>query len=360
MSFWEKQMPKGMLMRSPWGALRIGDPKDDLTFGRFDAEEDVTTPRPVPLSRFVAYGKWFQRRALEDIDPRQVSLVTRDGERFRLTLEDGEPLEATHVVVAAGIAPFSWRPPEFDGLDPDLASHSGEHADFSVFSGKSVAVIGAGQSSLESAALLKEAGAEVEVIARIPEINWLTRSSVLHNNAVLRRLLYSKTDVGPAGASWVIAAPDMYRRLPLRWRWPLTLRAVRPGAAAWLYPRVSGVRITTGRSVVSTRPLDGRACLELDDGSRRSVDHVLLATGFRMDVARYGFLSEDIVSALRVANGHPELDGTFQSTVDNLYFVGPSSSWTFGPLLRHVAGTTFAARTLVRGILPGKRSRSSM
>jgi len=34
-------------------------------------------------------------------------------------------------------------------------------------------VIGSGQSALESAALLYESGAEVEVVARAPQINWL-------------------------------------------------------------------------------------------------------------------------------------------------------------------------------------------
>jgi cation diffusion facilitator CzcD-associated flavoprotein CzcO len=358
MSFWERQMPKGMLLRSPWTALQISDPRGSLTLDRLDSLQQVSTPRPVPLSRFVAYGRWFQENALSDVDRRHVSLVTRERDRFRLALEDGETVEAANVVVAAGIARFAWLPPEFAGLGPALATHSSEHTDFAPFAGRSVAVIGAGQSALESAALLHEAGAEVEVITRAPGINWLHRSSVLHNVTVLRRLLYSQKDVGPAGVSWLVAFPGLFMRLPLRWRWPLTLRSIRPAAAAWLHPRTAGVRITTGRSVVSARPVAGRARLELEDGRQRSPEHVLLATGYRLDVAKYDFLSREIVSALRLVNGHPQLDMRLQSNVEGLYFVGATAEWTFGPLMRHVAGTAFAGQALVRGVLPRKRSRS--
>jgi FAD-dependent urate hydroxylase len=41
------------------------------------------------------------------------------------------------------------------------------------FIGQRVVVIGGGQSALESAALLHEIGAEVEVIARQPQVHWL-------------------------------------------------------------------------------------------------------------------------------------------------------------------------------------------
>jgi cation diffusion facilitator CzcD-associated flavoprotein CzcO len=357
MSFWEQQMPSGMLLRSPWAASHIGDPGDALTLDRFDAEEATVSSRPLPVGRFVAYGRWFQGRTLPDIDSRRVMLVRRQAGHFRVELEDGETVAAAKVVVAAGIAQFAWRPPEFDALPPELVSHSSVHTSFDAFAGRSVAVVGAGQSAIESAALLHEVGADVEVIARTPEINWLHRSSWLHHIGAMRRLLYAPADVGPAGISWLIAAPRLYRLLPQRQGWPLTLRSIRPAAAAWLYPRVGGVRLTTGTSVRSADAVDGRARLRLDDGSERTVDHLLLATGYRVDAAKYDFLPREIVTALRLVNGHPELDWTLQSAVDGLYFAGAPAAWSFGPLMRFVAGSAFAGRRLVAGILPRRMSR---
>ena len=81
-------------------------------------------------------------------------------------MEDGEEFTSRRVVVAAGISPFARRPQEFDGIPSALASHTSEHKDLRKFKGQRVVVIGAGQSALESAALFKELGIPVEVIAR--------------------------------------------------------------------------------------------------------------------------------------------------------------------------------------------------
>src|SRR5262249_53976831 len=158
MSFWERQMPSGMLLRSPWAASHIGDPCDALTLDRFDAEEATVSSRPLPVGRFVAYGRWFQGRTLPDVDTRRGSLGRKEPDHFRVVLEDGEAVAAAKVVVAAGMARFAWRPPEFDGLPRELVSHSSIHTSFDEFAGRSVAVVGAGQSAVESAVLLHEAG----------------------------------------------------------------------------------------------------------------------------------------------------------------------------------------------------------
>jgi hypothetical protein len=49
--------------------------------------------------------------------------------------------------------------------------------------------------------------------------------------------------------------------------------------------------------------------------------------------------------------GYPQLDGGFQSSVPGLHFLGAPAAWSFGPLMRFVAGTEFASLALTRGIL---------
>jgi hypothetical protein len=92
----------------------------------------------------------------------------------------------------------------------------------------------------------------------------------------------------------------------------------------------------------------------LSDGTKRQVDHVLLATGYRVDIARYPFLSRELLQMVHRVAGHPQLDTGFQSSVDGLHFLGAPAAWSFGPLMRFVAGTEFAARSLTRGILGRK------
>jgi len=345
MSFWMRHMPKGMCLRSSWSASHIGDPKSALSIDVFERERAGGIPRPIPIADFVAYGQWFQAHALPDVDPRTVARVEACDRGFRITVVDGEPIEVRRVVVAAGIAPFAARPAVFDGLSSDLASHSVEHADLARFSRRRVAVIGGGQSAIESAVLLQENGAEVEVIMRARRLRWVGRAP---RDGLFGPLLFDRTDVGPALISHLVAHPMLVRVLPRAIRRDAARRALAPGASLWLQPRLRGLVMTMGRHVVEAAERDGQASLLLDDGTRRSVDHVLLATGYRVDIARYSFLARELVARVRCVDGQPVLDDGFASSIPGLHFVGAPALYSFGPLLRFVSGTAFAAAMVTR------------
>lgn len=352
MSFWERQMPAGMLLRSPREASHLSDPAGALTLDRYEATIGVKPARPVPLERFVDYGRWFQRTAVPEVDARSVVRVHGAPGGLRLELEDGDSVTAARVVVAGGIAPFAWRPPEFAGLPPELVTHASEHADLSGFSGASVIVVGGGQSALESAALLRERGAEVRVLVRAPHVNWLVRSSRLHRLSFLRRLLYAPADIGPAGVSWIVASPRWFTRLPIGVQVPLARRSIRPAGSGWLVPRLEPVPIEVGRTIVAATPTTNGIELELADGERRQADRVLLGTGYRIDVSQLELLAPEVRRALDLVDGYPVLDRSFQSSIPGLHFVGAPAAWSFGPLMRFVAGTGFAARAVAAAARP--------
>jgi cation diffusion facilitator CzcD-associated flavoprotein CzcO len=342
MSFWQRHMPKGMCLRSPWSASNLSDPARALTLDAFERERGRKIPRPIPLADFVDYGLWFQSQAVPNVDSRSVELLERIDGAFRLSLEGGETLQARVVVVAAGIVPFAAVPQRFSGISESRVSHSSEHSDLTVFEGRRVVVIGAGQSAIESAALLNEANAAVEVIVRAPGVNWLGRSARIHR--VAGRLLYAPSDIGPAGASWLVHAPWAFRRIPRPIQDPLAVRCIRPAASDWLAPRLSGVPITFVRTVAAVSERDGELRIELDDGTHRKADHILLATGYRVDIARYPFLDRHLVQEVDRVGGFPKLGRGFESSVRGLHFVGAPAAWSFGPLSRFVAGAGYAAR----------------
>src|SRR4029077_9847531 len=91
--------------------------------------------------------------------------------------------------------------------------------------------------------------------------------------------------------------------------------------------------------------------LRLDDGSERLVDHALLATGFRVDVSRYPFLSPALSKQLVTVHGFPVLRRGLESSIPRLHFVGKPAAWSFGPLLGFVSGAEFASTKLVRSIV---------
>jgi lysine/ornithine N-monooxygenase len=348
MGFWRHQMPAGMRLRSAWEASHIADPAGALTLEAYQAAHGVRLAVPLPLSDFVQYGLWYQRQVAPDVDRRQVVEVAPAAGGYRLRLEDGEVLPARRVVLATGIARFAWRPPQFEGLPPALVSHTAEHADLSRFAGQRVLVVGGGQSALESAALLHEAGAAVEVVVRARRVHWLHRGRLQGWLGPLRPLLYPPTDVGPPGLNWIVALPPLFRRLPRPLQQRIARRAIRPAGADWLRPRLRDVALTMGRQVVAVRPCGTGLRVALDDGSERRVEHLLLATGYRVDVARLPYLAPALVQALAQRDGYPQLGAGFEASLPGLHFLGALAAESFGPLFRFVAGTGYAARALVR------------
>ena len=328
MSFWDRNMPTGMRLRSNWSATQIAAPDNSLTLEAFQAASDIQFSTPVPLDRFIQYGLWYQSQAVPDLDRRKVTRVETGGRGFQVTIQDGEVINCRRVIIAGGIGPFAWRPPQFEAIASCLASHTSEHRDFKKFAGKQVLVIGGGQSALESGALLHEAGAEVEVIARSHQIHWLQGrvSRALHHQSgrVISRVLYAPTDVGPAGISQIMARPDILRRLPRRIQDKLRKRSVRPAGARWLVGRLQGVPITLGRSVVAATEAGERVKIRLDDGTERSADHILLGTGFRVDVSKYDFLAPMLVQSIRRINGYPELKSGLETSVAGFAYSGCS------------------------------------
>jgi FAD-dependent urate hydroxylase len=351
MSFWEDQMPKGMLVRSAWSASSLSDPSGRFSLSAYEKEQSSPFPRPLPGEEMSRYARWFQALAVPDLDERLISTVERGDSGFVLMTEDGERIVSGRVVIATGLRSFPFSPPQFDGLGEGLATHSMRIPEPARFADQSVVVIGSGQSAVETAALVCEAGAQVELIARAPAIRWLARGEKVRTiDPLLKRLLYAPTDVGPAGVSRLVAMPNLFRRLPRRLQDRLAYRSIRPAATSWLMDRSTDVAMTFNRQVTAARPLGSGARLLLDNGSERDVDHVILATGYKIDVARESVIGESLRSEVQLHQGYPVLRAGFESSVPALHFVGAYSAWSFGPVMRFVAGTDFTARTIAKHV----------
>lgn len=350
MSFWEQHMPAGMCLRSSWAASHIADPVQKLTLDSYCRQNGNHVAKPIPLESFISYGHWFQRTAVPSVENRQVKRVENAGSGFRVELEDGEEINCRRVIVAAGIRSFAQRPDLFRDFPQGLASHSSEHRDLRKFKGCRIIVIGAGQSALESAVLLQENGADVEVVARRDQLNWVGLHPKLHHLGIVSTLLYSNRDVGPAGISRLVAMPNVFRRFPRGFQKRTAYRAIRPAVAGWLKPRLARVSVTFNRQIISATARDSRIQLKLDDSSERTVDHVLLATGFRIDVSKYSFLSESVLRQLKINEGYPLLKRGMESSIPGLHFIGKPAAWSFGPLLGFVSGAEFSSEELIRSI----------
>jgi FAD-dependent urate hydroxylase len=358
MSFWDRNMPIGMYLRSNWTATQLAHPEKSLTLEAYQAATGTHISTPVPLEQFVQYGLWYQRQAVPNLEQRKITRVESNGNGFRVHLADGEVAHTRRVVSAVGINSFAWRPLEFQHLPSNLVSHTSEHRDLRAFAGKAVLVVGSGQSALESAALLHGSGAEVEVVGRSPRIHWLQGglSKALHHGMgrVTRQLLYAPTDVGPAGVSQLMARPEMLMLLPRRLQDKLSRRCIRPAGARWLVERLGDVPITLGRTITSATVAGDRVSVVLNNGSKRTVDHILLGTGYRVDVSKYEFLSPALAQSIQKCDGYPRLKRGLETSVPGLHILGAPAAWSFGPLMRFVSGAGYASRALLKSVAESK------
>jgi len=353
MSFWREHMPEGMRLRSPWAASHIAHPKDEYSLEAYAAIRGFEPLEQMPVAEFIRYGRWFQAQAVPDLDTRKVVSVEQTQHGFRLRLEDGEFVRANRVVIAMGLANQDFRPAPFAGLPSELVSHSSEHVSFDAFRGRRVAVIGRGQSACESAALLSEAGADVELISRGPVL-WLPLEKQVEDEHDilwwLRRKMMTRGAVGPFPLNWLAEAPGFAHLLPSRLREEFAVRCLRPKASGWLRPRFDGVHIKDNRTITCARAGGKGVTLELSDGVS-PVDHVVLGTGYKIDIAKLGILAPALLQKIATADGAPLLSGGLQSSVPGLHFAGASAVHSYGPLLRFVWGAGFAARGVTRAVL---------
>jgi cation diffusion facilitator CzcD-associated flavoprotein CzcO len=362
MQLWRETMPAGMYLKSQGFASNLSDPAGRHTLRAFCAStgrEYADYGLPVSLETFVAYGEWFRRAEVPNLEELMVIDVAKSGDRsgeyYVLALSDGTVALARTVVVATGVQHFPYVPPTLAELPAQLCTHPSAHDNLGVFAGREVAVIGAGQSALESAALLHESGARVTMIARTPKLSW-NGEPLPAQRSLLRRLREPEATLGSGWGTWFYSTqPHLYRRLPAARRIHTARTALGPAGAPWLRPRVEGkFRTLLGHTVRSAAAEDGavRLGLRAADGTTREIttDHVLSATGYRIDLERLTFLDARLRASVQTLANTPDVGPDFQSSVPGLYFIGPAVAPTFGPVMRFVCGADYAARTVARAL----------
>jgi thioredoxin reductase len=356
MRLWRGAMPKGMFLKSQGFASNLSDPKDTHTLEAFC--QATRHPYkgyglPVSLENFVNYGQWFQSELDLKVEEVLVTGMVQRAGGFELTLADGEQFVARRVVVAIGVEHFAHLPEPLSGLPASACTHSSAHTDLAAFRGKEIVVVGAGQSALESAALLHENGATVQVLARKRVICW-NGLPLDPDRPLLRRLREPEAGLGSGWSTWFYSNhPALFRRLPRNTRVYRARTALGPAGASWLRERVEGqFPVRTGQAVASAMALDGKVQLRVAGAvtadSELTVDHVIAATGYRINLKRLEFLPDTMRSSLRTVAGSAAVGRHYQSSVAGLYFIGPSVAPSVGPVMRFVFGSEHAATTVGR------------
>jgi thioredoxin reductase len=366
MSGWFDHMPIGMFLKSTARDSSIGSPHTKTGIGAWCADAGVDPydlnggETPIPVTDFIEYGRWFQEREVPALEQERVTGVARLGSGFEVELASGERIRSATVLIAIGQAPFAYLPPELETgrreteFEGGRISHSGDHHDLSAFRGKTVAVIGRGQSALETSVLLREAGAAVHLVVRSPSIIWGGPPSPA-DPTLLHKLRTPPSQLGDGWTTLLVTRyAGTYRHLPDRVRLAGVQKILGPFGAWWLKTRFEGIDVRLQTKLAGASPSADGVRLDLVDhqGTRShlDVDHIIAATGYRVDVRSTGLLSPELAGSLATLKGSPRLTSGFESSVPGLFFSGLAAAATFGPMLRFVAGSGFAGPRVAEGI----------
>ena len=359
MGSWLAHMPKGMMLKSDGFASNIYDPESKFTLKQFCAERRIEYADmgvPVHLGTFSDYGLAFKDRMVPELEDKLVVGIAPISGGFSVRLDDGEEVKARQVVLAVGITHFEHVPENMAHLPAELLSHSYRHHDLSSFKGRSVIVVGAGSSAIDMAGLLADAEADVQLVARATSLKFHTKPQPGKRRSWWQRMRHPNSGLGPSMRSRFFSdAPALFHYLPENLRLDLVRTTLGPSAGWFVRDKVMGrVPLVLGHSVEHAETQNGKVRLHLRglDGSSREItaDHVVAATGYKVDVERLPFFAPEFRSKIKCVNRTPVLASTFESSFPGLYFVGIAAANSFGPVMRFAFGARFAAERVTQTV----------
>lgn len=230
----------------------------------------------IPSLAWHEYLQWY-RRVLDppvrnDVEVAAIAPGKLDdgGRCLLVTLSTGEVLAARKVVLATGQdGSGEWWMPDFvRALPADRRAHTCEMIDFERLRGKTVAVLGAGASAMDNAAVALEHGAaEVHQFCRRAEPSVVQRYRWLTFAGFMRH-------IGDMPDEW-------------RWRMMGNIIKAREGFPGDTYKRVlafPNFTMHVGRTWTDARMEEDRIRIDTPRGPFRA-DYAICGTGVRQNVA---------------------------------------------------------------------------
>jgi cation diffusion facilitator CzcD-associated flavoprotein CzcO len=352
---WREQMPLGMSLKSDGFASSLSDAEGVHTIGAYCRQQGIVyddTRVPVHIETFIAYGQSFQKHLVPELEESLVTHIEKTADGFRLHLEDGGIAEAKRVVLAIGINHFHYVPEVLSHLPAEYLSHSSSHKDPAGLKGRSVIVIGSGASALDLATLMHESGVDVTVLSRRSALKF--HAPPAQSPSLWKQLRWPQTGIGPGWkAKFFTDAPAAFHLLPEDVRLRIVKRYLGPSGGWWLKDRfVDKVPHKLGLTPQNAEIKDGKVQIAFQDQSNAKVvytaDHIIAATGYRVDVRRLHFLSQELQNQISQVQNTPVLSSAFQSSVPGLYFVGVATANSFGPVMRFAFGADYTAKRISR------------
>jgi thioredoxin reductase len=352
MEFWSANMPTGMYLRSAsdWSL----DPVGVHTIVKFLETQGLTPAdvEPLSLQFYLRYAQWFQQQKRIETLPvfvQRLDYLGDEGHRFRAMLDDDRVVSARHAVIAVGFKYFECLPTELVACLPEgRYAHTCNLVDFRGLKGKRCLIVGGRQSAFEWGALLTEAGAAA------------VHMSYRHDSPAFKAADWSW--VNPLVEA-LIEDPGWFRRLTQKEQDAVSHRLWVEGrlkVEPWLEPRVMKATTTlwprTQVVAVHEGP-DGELSVRLDNGRTLTIDSIILATGYKVNIGQVPFLVRgNILNRLETRNGFPVLDEHFETNIPGLFMTSMAAVQDFGPFFAFTVSVRASARLIGQAVVGQQHS----
>ena len=263
---------------------------------------------------------------------------------FRLISTNSEGFRSSCVVLAIGADDCVYVPPEFVQWQrryPDQILHASE---FSVNcentrdrKGNRVVIVGGGLTAGTLAKSLNERGHNVALIAR--------------KQLKTEQFDFPPVWLGPKALAEFASETDFQRRYETiqqnRGEGSITpdiMEALLDATNIDIYPETRIHNITTEEKGLPAQ----RLRVETTRGVITDVSRIILATGYRFNLRRYGFLTELLTHhRIPLVCGLPRLDADLQlHPIENLFGSGTIAQLQIGPASGNIAGANLAYERL--------------
>ena len=349
-----RSMSAGMHLKSLGFATNIFTPDDYLSLPQFCRARGEEDSEPIPIATFADYGMTVQRQVVPQLEEVKVANIRARAGPLQLDARDGR----------VGAGPAGRRRHWVDVLRPDPGAVRPAAAR------SCVPYVPAQAISADS----KAATSPLSVPANLPcrrlpsststrrrfvvvarrSVHWGSKGRPDAERSLVERVRVPVTVLGHGRDNWVLQhLPSLQHYMSDDRRLQFLHTHLGPGGAWWLRDRVEGtVSIETDTEVVEAVAEGDKVRLTLVQGGEVRellTEFVVVGTGYDVNVDRIGFI-EPAVGRQGPPSGAGTrcCRGSSNPRFSGLYFVGPSSMASFGPLFRFVAGSKYTVAHLAR------------
>ena len=345
MDFWKNNMPSGMKLRSAFDWHL--DPLGIDTFEKFMRVHGLNPDdyRPVPLELYLEYAEWFSNQ--KNIIPTNSLVTTLEydevNKEFIAEMDNGEHIISKEVLLAVGFKYFKNIPVEFsDQIPEEKYTHTCDICSFDNFKGKRCLIVGGRMSAFESAALLSESGAKEIYIS----------------------FRHSAPEFAESHWDWVTPLlekmsenPESYLNLDESEKDKIGTRFFGEGRLKmepWLKPRLENdsIHILPDTEINEIINSNSHLKINFNYGDHLLVDHVILATGYKVDISKVPFINKgNILGSLKITGGYPELDSNMQTSIPGLYATSMMATRDFGLFFGFTVSVNTSSKIIGKSLL---------